>query len=46
MDNIRQFFSHPVACLIEGFSIGVGLGWYACEVRMKAEQDEIKRENK
>ncbi len=46
MDNFKKFVSHPVSCLIEGFTAGVSLGWVACQVRMNAEQAEIKRENK
>jgi hypothetical protein len=45
MDYIKPFVTHPVACLIEGFSAGVGLGWYACKINMNAQQAEIIREN-
>lgn len=29
MDKIFDFFSHPVACLVEGFTVGVSLGYFA-----------------
>lgn len=45
-DHIIPFISHPAACLIEGFSAGVGLGWYACKISMNAQQAEIIKENK
>jgi hypothetical protein len=34
LENIKSVVSHPVACLIEGFSVGVSLGWYACQSQM------------
>lgn len=34
LENIKSVVSHPIACLIEGFSAGVSLGWYACPSQM------------